>query len=75
MATISKIKLVSVDSSRPLKVITPHFHFDSDTKKKTHPAIELLIVESLYNICLDFVLGNDNKKQRVTVTLADLEIL
>lgn len=36
VATIPQIELVSVDSDGLLKVITPHFHFDSNTYKKRH---------------------------------------
>lgn len=47
MTTVPQIELVSVDSGRLLKVVIPHFHFDSNLKKKkkdTHPATELFIV-------------------------------
>lgn len=41
--SVATIEVVSADSGRPLKVGTPHFHFDSSTKKKdTHLETELL---------------------------------
>lgn len=46
-----------------MKVITPHFHFDSNTKKDTLSAIELFIVESISNGCRfnRFCLGADDE--------------
>lgn len=51
VATISQIELVSVDSGKLLKVITSHFHFDSNARKKhnTHPAIAFVTVKSISN--------------------------
>lgn len=53
LVTIPQTELVSGESERLLKVITPHFHFDSNKKKgDTHPATELFIVKATSNSCL-----------------------